>query len=59
MAEVTYFVALPFVDNDDGVAAGGRPNAVDREPPPGGFSVVGQKSILAVVIKSRNSARSP
>jgi hypothetical protein len=27
MAEVTYYVALPFVVSDDGVAAGEPPNA--------------------------------
>jgi len=27
MAEVTYYVALPFIASDDGVAAGDRPNA--------------------------------
>ena len=35
MAEVTYYVALPFVASDDGIAAGGpneclNPNAVAR-----------------------------
>jgi hypothetical protein len=30
MAEVTYFVALPFVAADDGIAAGDRPNASIR-----------------------------
>jgi hypothetical protein len=37
MAEVTYFVALPFVAADDGIAAGEptecfNPNAFDRMP---------------------------
>jgi hypothetical protein len=27
MAEVTYYVALPFIASDDGVAAVSRPNA--------------------------------
>jgi hypothetical protein len=33
MAEVTYYVALPFVASDDGVAAGEPTDASIRMPP--------------------------